>query len=136
MKNISFGRAYLYSLLSVFLWVLLFYLPYVATTPRGHHLCDYRIYPVICCGVLVAALVMLWAYVLLSLMNLSRLKRDIIFCLGVSYWYLPFSVLSMYQKGWSVLWDIKLYLLGGAILPAPLLFVYWLHRADRKTASE
>lgn len=130
-KNVSFIRMYLYSLLSVSLWVVLLYMPYVASTPRGLHLSDCTIYPFICCSVLVSAFLIVLVYKLFSLMKTSRLKRDILFCLCISYWYLPFSLFTIYQQGVHVLFNIRLYMLGVAVLPVPFLFVYLLRRAKR-----
>ena len=92
-------RTYLYSLLSVSLWVVLLYLPCVYFSPRGHHLGDWIIWPFICCAVLMLSFLMTWAYKLVSLIKkLSSLKRDIIFILGISYFYLPISIFTMYKE--------------------------------------
>ena len=87
---------------------------------------------------------MTWAYKLVSFVKkLSALKRDIIFILGISYFYLPISIFTMYKEEMvssifsmemlHILFNIKLYLLGIAVVPVPLLFVYLLRRAERKT---
>ena len=139
-------RTYLYSLLSVSLWVVLLYLPCVYFSPRGHHLVDWIIWPFICCAVLMLSFLMTWAYKLVSLIKkLSSLKRDIIFILGISYFYLPISIFTMYKEEMAssifsmemlhILFNIKLYLLGIAVVPVPLLFVYLLRRAERKNIS-
>ena len=137
-------RMYLYSLLSVSLWVVLLYLPCVYFSPRGHHLGDWTIWPFICCAVLMLSFLMTWAYKLVSFVKkFSALKRDIIFILGISYFYLPISIFTMYKEGMAssifsmemvhILFNINLYLLGIAVVPVPLLFVYLLRRAERKT---
>ena len=139
-------RTYLYSLLSVSLWVVLLYLPCVYFSSRGHHLGDWIIWPFICCAVLMLSFLMTWAYKLVSLIKkLSSLKRDIIFILGISYFYLPISIFTMYKEEMAssifsmemlhILFNIKLYLLGIAVVPVPLLFVYLLRRAERKNIS-
>lgn len=139
MKNLSFVRTYLYSLLSISLWVLLLYLPFIYFSPRGHHLGDGMIYPFICCAVLILAFLMALVYKLFSLIKkLSPLKRDIIFVLCISYLYLPISIFTMYKEGMvpsicsmemaHIVFNIKLYLPGAAAIPAPFLFVYLLHR--------
>ncbi len=89
---------------------------------------------------------MTWAYKLVSLIKkLSSLKRDVIFILGISYFYLPISIFTMYKEEMvssifsmemlHILFNIKLYLLGIAVVPVPLLFVYLLRRAERKNIS-
>ena len=89
---------------------------------------------------------MTWAYKLVSLIKkLSSLKRDIIFILGISYCYLPISIFTMYKEEMAasifsmemlhILFNIKLYLLGIAVVPVPLLFVYLLRCAERKNIS-
>ena len=139
-------RTYLYSLLSVSLWVVLLYLTCVYFSPRGHHLGDWIIWPFICCAVLMLSFLMTWAYKLVSFVKkLSALKRDIIFILGISYFYLPISIFTMYKEEMAssifsmemlhILFNIKLYLLGIAVVPVPLLFVYLLRRAERKNIS-
>lgn len=78
-------------------------------------------------------------YKLFSLIKkISPLKRDIIFILCISYLYLPISIFTMYQEGMvpsifsvemvQLLFNIKLYLLGIAVLPAPFFFIYLLRR--------
>lgn len=137
-KQVPFIKMYSYALLSVFLWVVLLYLPCVCFfSSRGHHLREsMAIYALIGGGVLVLPFLMTWIYKLFSrLKNISPLKRDVIFMLFLSYWYLPFSLLSMYQEGMLLLLNIKLYLLGIFILPAPFLFVYLLRRAERNNIS-
>ena len=139
-------RTYLYSLLSVSLWVVLLYITCVYFSPRGHHHGDWIIWPFICCAVLMLSFLMTWAYKLVSLIKkLSSLKRDIIFILGISYFYLPISIFTMYKEEMAssifsmemlhILFNIKLYLLGIAVMPVPLLFVYLLRRAERKNIS-
>ena len=135
---------YLYSLLSVSLWVVLLYLPLVYFSPRGHHLSEGITWVLICCAVLLLSFLMAWGYKLFSyIKNISALNRDIIFVLGVSYFYLPISIFSMYMENMEpsifsigmlhILFNIKLYILGIAVAPAPLLFVYLLRRAERMT---
>ena len=139
-------RTYLYSLLSVSLWVVLLYLPCVYFSPRGHLLGEWCIYAFICCAVLMLSFLMTWAYKLVSFVKkLSALKRDIIFILGISYFYLPISIFTMYKEGMAssifsmemvhILFNIKLYLLGVTVIPVPLLFIYLLRRAERKNIS-
>ena len=139
-------RMYSYSLLSVSLWVVLVYLPFVYFSPRGHHLSEWIIYPLICCAVLMLSFLMTLVYKLFSLIrNISHLKRDIIFILCISYFYLPISIFTMYQEGMvssmfsmemmHIVFNIKLYLLGIAVVSVPLLFVYLLRRAERKNIS-
>ena len=139
-------RTYLYSLLSVSLWVVLLYLTCVYFSPGGHHLGDWIIWPFICCAVLMLSFLMTWAYKLVSFVKkLSALKRDIIFILCISYFYLPISIFTMYKEGMAssifsmemvhILFNIKLYLLGVTVVPVPLLFVYLLRRSERKNIS-
>ena len=136
---------YSYSLLSVSLWVVLVYLPLVYFSPRGHHLGDWIIWPLMCCAVLVLSFLMTLAYKLFSLIKkVSPLKRDVMFILCISYLYLPISIFTMYTEAMvpsifsiemmNILLNTKLYLLGIAILPAPFLFVYLLRRAECKTS--
>ncbi len=135
---------YLYSLLSVSLWVVLLYLPLVYFSPRGHHLSEGITWGLICCAVLILSFLMAWGHKLFSyIKNISALNRDIIFVLGISYFYLPISIFSMYMENMEpsifsigmlhILFNIKLYILGIAVAPAPLLFVYLLRRAERMT---
>ena len=132
-------KMYSYSLLSVALWVISIYLPFVYFSPRGHLLGECIIYAFICCGILISSFLMTLGYKLFSLIKkISPLKRDIIFILCISYLYLPISIFTMYQEGMvpsifsvemvHLLFNIKLYLLGIAVLPAPFLFVYLLRR--------
>lgn len=136
---------YSYSLLSVSIWVVLVYLPFVYFSPRGHHLSECIIYPLICCAVLMLSFLMILGYKLFSLIrNISHLKRDIIFILCISYFYLPISIFTMYQEGMvssifsmemmHVLFNIKLYIPGVTVLPVPLLFVYLLRRDRGKNS--
>ncbi len=137
-------RMYSYSLLSVSLWVVFVYLPFVYFSPRGHHLSECIIYPLICCAILVLSFLMMLLYKLFSRIKVSPKKRDIIFILCTSYVYLPISIFTMYKEGMvssifsmemmHILFNIKLYILGVAVLPAPFLFVYLLRRAERRTA--
>lgn len=138
-------RMYSYSLLSVSLWVVLIYLPFVYFSPRGHHLGEWVIYPLICCAVLILSFLMTWVYKLFSLIKkISPLKRDIIFILCISYLYLPLSIFTMYKEAqvlsifsmemMNILFNIKLYIMGAAVLPAPFLFIYFLRNAGRKTS--
>ena len=140
-------RTYLYSLLSVSLWVVLLYLPCVYFSPRGHLLGEWRIYAFICCAVLMLSFLMTLAYKLVSFVKkLSALKRDIIFILCISYFYLPISIFKMYKEGMAssifsmemvhILFNIKLYLLGVTVVPVPLLFIYLLRRSERKNISD
>ncbi len=142
MKNI---RMYSYSLLSVFLWVVLIYIPFVYFSPRGYLLKEYVIYACICCAVLFLSFLMTLVYKLFSLIKkISSLKKDIIFVLCISYLYLPISIFTMYMEGMvssifsmemmHILFNFKLYILGVAIAPAPFLFVYLLCRAERQTS--
>lgn len=144
MKNISHSGMYLYSLLSVSSWVALIYLPFVYFSPRGHLMKECIIYGMICCGILILSFLMTMVYKLFSLIKeISPLKRDIIFILFISYLYLPISIFSMYKEGMissifsmemmHILFNIKLYILGIAIAPAPSLFVYLLRRNGRKS---
>lgn len=98
----------------------------------------------ICCAVLILSFLMAWGHKLFSyIKNISALNRDIIFVLGISYFYLPISIFSMYMENMGpstfsigmlhILFNIKLYILGIAVAPAPLLFVYLLRRAERMT---
>ena len=125
------------------LWVVLVYLPFVYFSPRGHHLSEGAIWALICGAVLVLSFLLALVYKLFSLMKkISPMKRDIIFVLCVSYFYLPISIVTMYHEEMvpsvfsmdmmHILFNIKLYLLGVAVLPAPVLFVYLLRRAERK----
>lgn len=136
---------YSYSLLSVSLWVVLIYLPFVYFSPRGHHLGEWVIYPLICCAVLILSFLMTWVYKLFSLIKkISPLKRDIIFIVCISYLYLPLSIFTMYKEAqvpsifsiemMNILFNIKLYIMGAAVLPAPFLFIYFLRNAGRKTS--
>ena len=138
------ARTYSYSLLSVSLWVVLLYLPCVYFSPRGHLLGAWIICAFICCAVLIFSFLMTMAYKLISsIKKLSALKRDIIFILCISYFYLPISIFTIYKEGMVssifsmemvyILLNIKLYLFGVAMVPAPLLFVYLLRRVERKT---
>ena len=143
MNNVSFIARYFYSLLSVSLWVVLIYLPFVYFSSRGHHLGEWIICALICCAVLILSFLMTLAYELISLLKMSPLKRDIIFVLCISYLYLPLSIFTMYKEGMvpsifsmemmNILFNAKLYILGVFVLPAPFLFVYLLRRAGRKT---
>lgn len=137
-------KMYSYSLLSVALWVISIYLPFVYFSPRGHLLGECIIYAFICCGILISSFLMALGYKLFSLIKkISPLKRDIIFILCISYLYLPISIFTMYQEGMvpsifsvemvHLLFNVKLYLLGIAVLPAPFLFVCLLRRTERKT---
>ena len=139
-------RTYSYSFLSVFLWVALLYLPCVHFSPRGHHLGEWIIWPLICCAVLVFSGLMILIYKLFSLIKkLSPLKKDIIFVLSISYLYLPIAIFTLYTERMLpsifsmemvyILFNIKLYLLGVVVVPAPLLFVHLLHRAERRTSQ-
>lgn len=138
-------RMYSYSLLSVSLWVVLIYLPFVYFSPRGHLLSECIIYPLMCCAVLILSFLMTLVYKLFfRIKNISPLKRDIIFILCISYLYLPLSIFTMYMEGvvssvfslemLHILFNIKLYIMGAIVLPAPFLFVYMLRRAARKTS--
>lgn len=144
MKNISHSGMYLYSLLSVSSWVALIYLPFVYFSPRGYLIKECIIYGMICCGILILSFLMTMVYKLFSLIKeISPLKRDIIFILFISYLYLPISIFTMYKEGMvssifsmemmHILFNIKLYILGIAIAPAPSLFVYLLRRNGRKS---
>lgn len=145
MKNGSFINLYSYSLLSVFLWVFLLYLPFVYFSPRGHHLGEWAIYAFICCAILILSFMMTLVYKLFSLIKTSTLKRDMIFIFCISYLYLPISLFTMYKDGMvpsifsmemmNILFNVKLYILGVVVLPAPVLFVYLLRRAGRKTSQ-
>ncbi len=138
-------RMFSYSLLSVSLWVVLLYLPFVYFSPRGHHLGEWIIWPLICFVVLVLSFLMTLVYKLFSLIKkIYPLKRDIIFILCVSFLYLPISIFTMYKEEvvpsmfsmemMNILFNLKLYLPGVIVLPAPFLFVYLLRRAKRKTS--
>lgn len=146
MNKIPFIRMYSYSLLSVFLWVVLIYLPLVYFSPRGYLLKEYVIYACICCAILFLSFLMTLVYKLFSLFKkISSLKRAIIFVLCISYLYLPISIFTMYKEGMvssifsmeimNILFNFKLYIPGVAIAPAPFLFVYLLRRAERKAAQ-
>jgi len=84
-------------------------------------------------------------YKLFSLIKISPLKRDVIFILCISYLYLPLAIFTMYKEGMvssmfsmemmHILFNIKLYILGVAVLPAPFLFVYLLSRVGRKPSQ-
>lgn len=85
-------------------------------------------------------------YKLFSLIKkIPSWKRDIIFILCISYLYLPISVFTMYKEEMissifsmemvHILFNLKLYIPGVAIAPAPFLFVYLLHRAGRQTSQ-
>lgn len=64
------------------------------------------------------------------------------FILCISYLYLPITIFTMYKEGMvssifsmemmRILFDIKLYILGVSVAPAPFLFVYLQRRAGRK----
>lgn len=138
-------RMFSYSLLSVSLWVVLLYLPFVYFSPRGHHLGEWIIWPLICFVVLVLSFLMTLVYKLFSLIKMIYpLKRDIIFILCISFLYLPISIFTMYKEEvvpsifsmemMNILFNLKLYLPGVIVLPAPFLFVYLLRRAERKTS--
>ena len=81
-------------------------------------------------------------YKLFSLIKTSPLKRDLIFIFCISFLYLPISLFTIYKEGMipsifsmemmNVLFNVKLYMLGVFVLPAPFLFVYLLRRAGRK----
>ena len=145
MKNASFINIYLYSLLSVFLWVFLLYLPFVYFSPRGHHLGEWEIYAFICCAILTLSFMMSFVYKLFSLIKISPSKRDMIFIFCISYLYLPISIFTMYKEGMvtsifsmemmNILFNIKLYIIGVIVLPAPFLFVYLLNRSRRNTSQ-
>lgn len=142
MKNGSFINMYAYSLLSVFLWTVLLYLPFVYFSPRGHHLGECAMYAFICCAILALSFMMTLVYKLFSLIKTSPLKRDLIFIFCISFFYLPISLFTIYIEGMipsifsmemmNVLFNVKLYILGVFVLPAPFLFVYLLRRAGRK----
>lgn len=145
MKNIPFIRMYTCSLLSIFLWVILLYLPFVYFSPRGYLLRECVIYVFICCAVLFLSFLMTLVYKLFSLIKkIPSWKRDIIFILCISYLYLPISIFTMYKEGMvssifsmemmHILFNLKLYIPGVAIAPAPFLFVYLLHHAGRQTS--
>lgn len=145
MKNDRFINMYLYSLLSVFLWVVLLYLPAIYFSPRGHHLGEWVTYAFICCAILIFSYMMTFVYKLFSLIKTSPLKRDMIFIFCISYLYFPISLFTMYKEGMvpsifsmemmNILFNVKLYILGVFVLPAPCLFVYLLRRAGRKTSQ-
>lgn len=42
------------------------------------------------------------------------------------------SIFSMEMM--NILFNIKLYIMGAAVLPAPFLFIYFLRNAGRKTS--
>lgn len=138
MKNISFLRMYLYSVLSIFLWCFI-YIFITYFTPRGHHLNEYKIYIVICFVVFSLSLLMVLVYKLFTLVKkLPSFKRDIMFIIFISYSHLPFTVFSMFKEEMipsffsmemaSLLFNIKLYLLGVVICPTPFTFIYFINR--------
>lgn len=145
MKNGSFINMYSYSFLSVFLWVILLYLPFVYFSPRGHHLGEWSIYAFICCAILILSFMMTLVYKIFSLIKTSPLKRDMIFIFCISYLYLPISLFTMYKEGMvpsvfsiemmNILFNVKLYILGVVVLPAPFLFVYLLRRAGKNIST-
>lgn len=147
MKKCSFISMYSYSLLSVSLWIVLIYLPFVYFSPRGHLLRECIIYAFICCAVFILSFLMALVYKLFSLIKkISPLKKDIIFILCISYFYLPISIFTMYKEGMvssifsmemmHILFNIKLYILGVIVVPAPFLFVYLLRHAGSKNGSD
>lgn len=77
MKNIPFIRMYSCSLLSIFLWVVLLYLPLVYFSPRGYLLRECVIYAFICCAVLFLSFLMTLGYKLFSLIKKYPLGREI-----------------------------------------------------------
>lgn len=143
MKNISFLKVYSCSLLSISLWSAL-YIFIIYFTPRGHHIKEFKMHVLICFVVLFSSFLMTLIYTLFSLIKkLSSLKRDIVFIIFISYLYLPLSIFSMYKEEFvpsvfsvemmHILFNIKLYLLGVAISPVPLVFVYLLRRKKNIT---
>lgn len=138
MKNISFLRMYLCSLLSISLWSFIYVLM-IYFTPRGHHLNECETYIAICFIVCFLSFLMALVYKLLTLVKkISSVMRDIIFIIFISYSYLPITAFSIFREEMissflsmetlSLLLNIKLYLLGVAICPAPFAFVYFINR--------
>lgn len=138
MKKISFWIIYQYSLLSISVWSLLYILLLVFPTPRGKHINEYQTYIVVFFCVVFLSFLMSIIYNILISFRMSHFKRNIIFVILISYFYLPFSILSIYKDNSIhsllsidmiyILFNIKIYLLGLIICPAPILFVYLIKK--------
>lgn len=138
MKKISFWIIYQYSLISISVWSLLYILLLIFPTPRGKHINEYQTYIAVFFCVVFLSFLMSIIYNILISFRMSHFKRNVIFVILISYFYLPFSILSIYKDNSIhsllsidmiyILFNIQIYLLGLIICPAPIFFVYLIKK--------